>query len=540
MTNNQSKMQIRAQVMQMLSKYRDIKNPSNIDISQDIDILEHIKDKEYVARLLFKEIGTGEMGDFTNICAIMALEAIDNDSFEKSAINFLRDKSYSDEKKFLMISLIKQKGIYFDYDEIENYIASPEQVAQKGVKGFLLNSINDPEVQIDLLDFFGNIPKEERLYLLNNISQEDMPDSIAHTMSLLCQLEVENEELSIIEDTLLKSSSPYAIEGLEHIIENYNINLKLRQKLKKELAKLKEDNPDFINNSIIKDSVINDSYISFIDGNSNFSLILSRKMKDSSIDAVLLSINTKQGILACMGFGNITPSNYTTIIRRLFPDSSPIKISPQAFKALFLHYKNKNKKTDTPLPYELLVWEKLLGDIQDINYDISEFINSKLDTLNLTEGKVKKFVTSAILDPWYWPYGQNKYIDEIIDTIEKEHITEYDKIDEIVSKSIDEHFINDKEFLTEIKDRLLLLAYIAQLARLKISSAVSYSLCFKNDYFKMFITSLIDRSIYEYFINSYSESIHKKERNIFKRGKKTSFNTKELDSLMDRIEAKWR
>ena len=51
-----SKMRLRAQIMRTLSKYRDNANPLSEDIAQDIKKLSEIKDKKYLARLLFKEI----------------------------------------------------------------------------------------------------------------------------------------------------------------------------------------------------------------------------------------------------------------------------------------------------------------------------------------------------------------------------------------------------------------------------------------------------------------------------------------------------
>ncbi|MBQ8475449.1 hypothetical protein IJ531_00140, partial [bacterium] len=175
----------------------------------------------------------------------------------------------------------------------------------------------------------------------------------------------------------------------------------------------------------------------------------------------------------------------------------------------------------------------------DINYDVGDFISSKLDTTNLTEGKVKKLIHSAMLDTWYWSYGQNDDIDDLIDLIEEKHITDYDEIDKLVSKCIDEHFINNEEFITLIHDRLIIQAYVAHLAKLLVSSAAAYSMCYPNPYFKLFITSLIDKSLYEYFLETLEEYGDAGAHNIFKRGKKSRFMEFELEGLLAQIEEKW-
>ncbi len=539
MSEISSRMQLRAQILRLLNKYRGNKNPSNLQISQDSEFLKETRDKQYVAKLLFKELSSSESEEYINVCAILALEVIDKNTFENCAIKLLQNKEIPDEKKFLIISLIKQRGIYFDYEEIENYIKNPESVAQNSVKDFLANALYDPEVQIDLIDFYVNIPKNERIYLLSNLSEEEDEDSIACAMSILAQLDNSAEEFKIIKNILLKLGSPFALEGLSYILKNCKLNLKERQKFKNKQEELLKSNPEFKNDLIIKNSQINDCYISFIDGNSSFSLILSRKMDDNSIDALLLTIDTRQGITACMGFGNITQSNYETIIKRLFNDLKPAKISPMAFKALYEHYKNKNKRTNTPLPYELIVWKCLISDIDDINYDISQFLNYKLDTVNLEKDAVREFLTSRVVHTWYWTHGQNEAIDKIINIIEKKHIKDYKEINELVKTAIENDFINNQEFLTEIQDRLLLSAYIAHLAGLKMSSRIAYSLCFKNPYSKMLIEYLIDRSLYEYFADIYEENLKQSANSVFKRGKKSKFVIEELDTLMASIEEKW-
>lgn len=533
-----SKMQIRAIILKTLSKYRKLKNPLSEQIALDIEQFRAIDDKEQIAKTLFKEIASSELGEYINICAIILIESIENDVFEKCALDFLKDKNNTDEKKFFVISLIKQKGIYFDYDNIEDYIESPDTIAQNGVKGFLLNTLDDAEAQIDLLDFYLNIPEDEQIFLLNSLSKEDEIDSVAFVMGMISKLSIEDNKLNIIINALLEFDTPYAIEGLDYISKNYKIDLKQRQKLKNKIKKLKEKYPNFENNALIKNSSVNNSYISFVDGNSNFALILSRKNKEGLIDAIFLTININCGISACMGFGCISPSNYKTVLLRLFPDMLPVKINPMALKAIYKYYLSINEKTGTELPYELIVWSKLLDDIEDINYNFKDFIISKLDTTNLNEEKVKKFLLTRTNDNWFFEYGQNEAIDKIIDEIEKKHITQYDEIEKIIAQYIDEDFINNDKFTDEIIQRLIMQSYVLKLANLKMSSYSAYSLCFKDKYYKMFVNFLILKSIYQHFINM-KEELSKKD-NIFRKDNKYSFNSAEIENIAAQIEEEWK
>ncbi len=536
MSDTSNKMQNRALLMTVLNKYSSNPNISSAKINSDIEQLKQIQDKDLLTKVLLKEI-TEHNGEYIHFCAIFLIELVDKDTFEKHSLDILKNKKVSDEKKFFIISLLKQKGIDFDYDKIDNYVKFPEKLAQDGVKEFLSNALVDAEVQVDLLDFYLNIPQDEKISLLSNLSDEFDGDELANAFSLLAQLNTEEEELNIITSVLIASTSPLAKDGLEYILLNKNIDLKTREKSERTLKELIFKYPNYKNNTLTKNSKIYKCYISFVDGNSNFSFVFSRIKSDDTIDCSLVTINLLNGIIACMGFASLQKENFESIIKRLFSDSIPVEINPIALKSILSYYYQKNLKNNTVVPYEFIVWKNLLNDIEKINYDVSEFINSKLETINLNQAKVKKFAMSKIIENWFYTQNQNKYFDNLIDEIEKEHILSQDLIDAKISKLIDEHFINDKTFLIELQSKLLIQAYAAKLAGLKITSAAAYSLCFKNPYLKYLITSFIDKSLYFYFKQN---MLSKNEDNIFKREIKTSYTSDELKMLLSKIEEKWQ
>ena len=536
MSNTSDKMQNRALIMSVLNKYSINPEAPNAKINSDIEQLKSIPDKELLAKVLLKEINDSKT-NYANICAIFAVELLDSDIFEKHAIEFLKNKEISDDKKFFIISLLKQKGIEFDYDKLNHYVKHPEKLAQEGVENFLKDALNNPEVQIDLLDFYQNIPKDEKLSLLNNLVYEFEGDNLANALSLISHLDIEPDELEIVISALINSKSPLAKEGLEYILLNKNIDVKSRESAEKSLKELNFKYSSYRNKLIIENSKIYKFYISFVDGNSNFSLAFSRINNLEEIDCSFVTINLLDGIIACMGFGALKKDNFNSIIKRLFADSIPVEINPIALKSILSYYYEKNLKNNTVVPYEFIVWKNLLNDVEKINYDVSEFINSKLETINLNQAKVKKFSCAKILENWFYVKNQNKHIDKLIDLIEKEHITSQEKIDSEISNLVDNYFIEDKKFLLELQSRLLIQAYVAKLAGLKITSAASYSLCFKNPYLKFLITSFVQKSIYYHFRQNLYQ---RNNSNIFQHNEKTSFTFGELKTLMSNIEEKWK
>lgn len=524
----------RAQIISILSKYTQAQNIDNAQLFEDITQINLIENKSLIFKTIFQEICSSQNQVYIDVCSIIALETIDEEIFEKEAIALLQDKKISDDKKFTVMSLMKQKGLNFNYRDIANYVDNAQELAHSGVKNFLTNALNDAEVQIDLLDFFINIPKEEKIYFIENLKEEFDGNNLANAFSILIQLkENQDDEFQMLLTELLDIDSPYAIIGLEFALNDKKAIKKT--KIKQRIKELKFKYPKFKNNELIKNSKVYECYVGFVDGNSNFPLIFSRK-KDDLLDSLLITINTQLGVTSCVGFSNMHIDNFNSVIKRLFSDSTPIKITPVALKSLYAHYIEKSEKNNIELPYELIVWKNLLNDVRTINYDLSEFINSKLDIIKLNEAKVKKFASSILVETWFYTQGQNKSVDKIIQKIEKDHIVELEKIDELVSKTIDKELLNNEEFIKEFQSKLLMQSYIAKIAKYKITSSYAYSLCFKGPYMKMFLNSIIDKSIYFYLNSKLNENDNK---NRFKKKDKTSFTKDELELILAQLEEKW-
>ena len=532
------KLEYRTKIMAILNKYRNANEINNLALQDDIAYIKTFSDKEIVLNILLDEI-VDVKSDYSNICAVIIIEALDLKTIEDCIYNFLLRKDVSDDRKFFFISILKQKGIKFNYDDISTYVSHPDEIAQSGVKDFLSNAMYDPEAQIDLLDFYLNISKEEKIYLLNNLSNEFEGDNLANALSLIAQLDVEKDELNIIINSLIALNSAYAIDGIKYIIENYSLDDFLLKQLKQACRKLTLKYKDFINYSFSKDTKILKCYMSFVDGESNFSLVISRQKEDKLIDTFLLTVNINTGIKACVGFGSINETNLKSIIKRTFVNTMPVEISPIAFRAFCEYYYSKNKETETIVPYEFIVWKKMFLDIKQLNCDISEFLKAKLDTLNLNEKKARKLISSKMLETWYYYKGQNKIIDDLLVEIEEKHTTELDELNKIVSGVIKKHFINNEIFIKELQTKLFLQAYVARQANLKVSSACAYSMCFKNPYVGLLVESIIDKSIYYHLSNCLYEKEETLKSNVFEKVLKTDFSKEELENLMMKLEEKW-
>ena len=101
---------------------------------------------------------------------------------------------------------------------------------------------------------------------------------------------------------------------------------------------------------------------------------------------------------------------------------------------------------------------------------------------------------------------------------------------------MNDDFLNNKDFSIELQSRLLIQAYVARLAGLKMTSSVAYSLCYKNPYLKILVNSIIDKSLYMYFL----QVLHSNNsKNLFKKEIKSVFSKDELENIIKKFEEKW-
>ncbi len=534
MVKKSDKMQTRADLTAILSNYTETKEISSTMLKNHIEEIKKMSNQDYVAKLLFKELASSNQ-HYVNAVSVILLEAVDNENFEKYAIETLKDKNLTDDKKFLVISLVRQKGLDIEFEEMKGYMSNPEKMAQDGIEEFLESILSDPEAQIDLLDFYQNIPDDEKIFLLESLTNDFSGDKLANALSLISKLDVQGEEFKILLSRLIELDSKYAVEGLNYILQKYDLDKKLEAKIKNQINLLNQKYGEYVNNSLTKNSSFYKCYISFVDGLSNFSLVISRKYEDEIINCALLTLNLNMGLTSCMGFGGIKQDYFEIIIKRLFEDSIPVEIEPKVLKSILQFYVDKNEQTNTAVPYEFIVWQNLLNDCDTVGDDLSEYLNSKLGTINLNAAKVRKMANAKIYESWYYNREQNELIEKLIGDVETKHPLNIEEMNKITYQFITKELLNNVEFMNEFISRLLIQSYVAYLAGLKVTSSAAYSMCFKNPHLIMFLNAIIDKSVYAYF----SELLSDEKDNKFKEKVKTKYSKDEIVPLMEALEKKW-
>lgn len=540
MSDKQNKMLQRSSIIAILSKYKqNDTNPSERVISKDIKAIKSFKDVNFSIRLIIAEM-TKPKSKFNNICAFFLVQCFEPEILETNIREVLEDNKTAHKIKFFLISILKQIGVKISSRETSEYIESSDEIARDGVKEFLDNAISDAEVQIDLVDFYLNVSIEEKLSLLNNIVNEFESDKLANALSLIAQLPITLQEAQFVYQGLIKTQSPYAINGINALIKTGLFSGQKLKKLEVLLKEIKFANPNPLIPFFIKDSVILKSFISYVDGCSNFSLVFSRKIKSGKdkdkIDAMFIVINTSGGIVSVTGFSKITQESYAEILRRLYVEFTPSEINPLVLKKIIQHYLKVNEEKNNVVPYEYIVWKQLLDGIPDVDFSYEDCIKSNYKKFELSQESVDKYIKSPVSQTWFYVQGQNKIVDDLIEKIEQESICQIEKINDLVKENALKMY-EDNEFLQNLKINLELQGYISSLAELSGISKIAYNLAKNEEYLKVYVESIINRSLADYFINAL-KIIDNGENNVFAKTKKTGLTKEQLIKLIVNLEEK--
>ena len=531
-----SKIKLRAEILSVLSKYNTKKDIKPDILKKDIEYFSDFEEKELLSKILLTEMLSGEKR-YAKYCSLFVLRALDKPSVIKAASKILEDKTVPDKKKIYMLSILKQKEIFFDSDEIEKYIDNIEQTASDGVKDFLICATNNPEAQIDLLDFYCSITSDERIALLENLTANSTGDEEINALSLITSLELSKKERQMATEALLSAKSIYALKGLKNLETLEETEDIYKKKIQKKIKEIEFKNPKYKNTALIETSTPYKCFISFTDGMGDFALIFSRIDKKKFIETFFAKANVELGITSVVGFYKIEKRSFQEILLRLFADSPPVEIEPPILVSFLDYYSQKNEKTNTTLPYEFDIWFNLTNDIKKYTEDLSLYFNSKLNVVNIPKNKISAVFKSKITESWFYVKNQNKKTDKIFSLLNKENISSYEKFEEDVLNFIDKEFLTDKNFIDIFKTRLLLQAYISKLAKFDKIADYLYSICYNEEYIKEFLNYIFQISIHNNLLQYIEE---KDEENVFKEKQKPHFTDKEIKKIINSIEKKWK
>ena len=88
----------------------------------------------------------------------------------------------SNNAKIFALDLLRDIDTNWSYEECDQYFENPNELVTADTKKILDNAILNPEVQIDFLDFLSSLPDNDKIVLLESLSDDYSNDELANML----------------------------------------------------------------------------------------------------------------------------------------------------------------------------------------------------------------------------------------------------------------------------------------------------------------------------------------------------------------------
>lgn len=497
-----NKLQIKAQVLKFIAPLRDINKADDFLVEETLAKLRDMQegDSDFISRILIKEADAKDQRTATIF--LYLAENISPDSFVGHILNELNSPKVSDEQKMFFLNILSGLGITFMPEDMGNYLKDPDEAINSETSRFLDAAKVDPEARIDFLDFYFASPETDKKELIDSVLSDFSGDRLVNILSPLI-LTIDDEDLVLYcLDIIEKSKSLLAIKPLKYL-EKIQNSPKISKKASKILRKMQlsgfytEEKYNQYNKELMSDFEEPKCIISTPDGNSNFTIVISRQNKQGLYYILFAAVNATLGPFSCFGFSSITKNEYDTVCKRFFSEYEKIYIPPPEAKKLLSELALKRIEINKIIPYEYFCWERIFDDVVETEKSLQDILKENLKPVKLNKQISDELETSKYVANWFYRYSKSnvafsKYMDRVL-------LLTTDNIEEV------ENIVNEcaanKEIMLKIATRLQYLSYCLLRGEKKDLAQKYYSLLYDEEWFGYFMKVVIQKSIYEHMLN---------------------------------------
>ena len=532
-----NKLQIKAKVFEIINPLRDLDAIDDKIISKAIKEIKAIKeaDFEFIARILIKEADvktTKSAGAFLYMAENLAPE-----SFIELILKELNSNKIPDSRKMFFLNILSGLGIKFNADDINSYLKNPDEAINKETSRFLECAKIDPEAQIDFLDFYFSSDALDKKELINSVIKDFEGDRLINILSPLALSADDKEAIELCLNIMEKQKSLISIKPLKYL-SNLKTSAKIQNKAFKILQKMKmsgfysESKLYNFYKTLLRDFEEPKAAITTPDGNSNFSVLISRKTRQGSCFLFFVAINIELGPFSCFGFSSLTENDHDTIIKRFFNSRERFFIPIEEAKAILNTLTLRRISLNKIIPYEYFCWERLLDDVEPKDGELFQILEKNLTKKELTSEVQNLTDNSPYFENWFFRYSKNiPWFSKMMDKILELKDEELYKINGLI-----EEYSKNEDLKEAIKKRLKFLAYCLNKNNKKELADTYYSLIFNEKELKTFLENILKRSVYEFALTL--NLPRKEEAGLFKKPENKKDN-KKVKLIIDFVEKEW-
>lgn len=539
-----NKIQLKAEILTVISKLQTLSDTSKVE--SIIEVLDGQTDKKLLLDLLMREfVKTRE--DKAFILSYLMLRLTDKKQLEDALWTSLKSPKISDYNKALIINLLKDMGNHVDYNDIDQYFESPEDIIESETQELLHTAIMNPETQIDFLDFLEALPYEDKVTLVQSLGDDYSEDALANILIPVFLHDPTSRIAKLALEILGQSKSQLALHALTEALEYADDDIV--PAIKRNISTLKlsgvrEDNAIDFYKEVLSESKTYECYTSYPDGHGNQALIFSReRLTDESIQFLAVVTNDKWGIVDCFGFNQITKEEFEKIVARFYGDEDSVYINPTILKAVLTKSENIVHKNGEIMSYEYICWRTITEDIPIEPVPMEYIMEDKFNKEPLSKQDFDKICLSDVAQKWFLDTEFSDEFAEFISKLNKQYQAQnYNQdLDKEIEENLDK-LINKKE-TKNWKKRILSSAYLKYLANERTEAQRLYSLYFDEDALHKMFVNIIRKSIYEYYVGlKFRLKEESETASIFSRNRapiKRIFTIDETEKIIADIENRW-
>ena len=539
-----NKIQLKAEVLTAITRLQTLQDATKVD--ELLYVLDNQTDKKADLDTLMRElVKTNEQKAY--ILCFLLHRLCEKDQLENALWNTLKSPTVSDYVKTVVLNILKDLGNKVDYDNLEEYFESPEDVIDADTKQLLHTAIMNPEAQIDFLDFLYSLSDADARSLVQSLADDYTEDALANILIPVFLHDPSSKAAQIALDELGQSKSQLALHALleakEYVDEEFLPAIKRNISALK-LSGVREDNTLDFYKEVLSESKPYESYSSYPDGHGNQALIFSREREDETIQLVATVVSDKWGIVDCFGFNQITKKDFKRIVERFYGDDLPVFINHTVLKTLLMKAEETVHKHGELMSYEYICWRNLLHDIPTEPVPMQYILEDKFGKKTLTKKELDKICLAEETQKWFL---DTDFSIKFYDFTEKlNNNFKKDNYDIDLDEAIDEdlHKLIDKNEEKIWAKRIMNVAYLKYLANEKNLAGLFYALYFDEDAKEELFRNIIRKSIYEYYVSiKFKLDSANKTTNLFKRNTnyedEITITKAQAEKVIEKIEKAW-
>lgn len=525
MTNSDPKQLNTFEIKKEISRLvKALENSTILIDTSEFKTLDEQKNTQSVIKMLFKEFSLCDETTLP-VIKILLLRYCEEDELLNELENIIYAPQNDNNLKLHAIELISSFRADWHERNYDSYLIYDEELVQKETKELLESAIDNPELQMDFLDFFNAIqPKDQRM-LIESLKEDQAPEDLANIITPLF-LSYPNSEIGTIALNMLgQTKSKYAYKALTQVYEKIKDSIK--PSVKKCLNELRLSGAAFCGITEPKSEMC-EFYLIPPDGEGNTSLIYKeRNNNNDSIRLVGIVLDDYTGIRDCLGFNEISEFEASFLLEKLTGSDFKVKIKPEIFKMLLNEAETLNYKKSAP-PYEYNCWKKIFIDIKPACLNITSFLTEQFEAKEPTHDEIINILNSDFTLPWFYTHNfgdeTEAFFKELDLKLQDKKIEEIN-LNELISKNINNVFYENekKNWIT----RIALTAYSKYLAKESEIAKVLFNIANSQKAMETIYDFVLKQSIFQYFLKMLAEEYYMK------------YKKSEIENIITYLENLW-